>query len=83
MINTHDGYFSPEISVYKDIEVFYRRLIRLLNANNIIPEIVIHPKDSDDPETRIFSEARMVELLKDHEIINYHNLNGQLSGRAA
>ncbi len=80
MLNTQDGCFDPEISVKNGDEFFYRRLERLLTAKNTIPEIIIHPRESDDPETRVFSDDKIADLLKNHEIINYHDLNNFHSG---
>ncbi len=74
MLNTHDGYFNPEICVNKSNDIFYRRLEQLLTIKDTIPEIVVHPRESDDPETIVFADAKIRSLLKNHEIINYHYL---------
>jgi predicted glycoside hydrolase/deacetylase ChbG (UPF0249 family) len=74
-IRTIDGLYEHHINETSDYERNYNRIFRLLATENSIIEIIIHPRDMEDPETRFFSSKRLLDLFGKQNLINYHDLN--------
>jgi predicted glycoside hydrolase/deacetylase ChbG (UPF0249 family) len=73
-LNTADGYFVPGFSSSFDEDNHFNRLLKLVNFNRDVVEIVLHPVSKNDPETIFFSEERVVSFLKSQVILNYNSL---------
>ena len=56
---------------YEDV---YKRLIKLIDLDKEIVEIVLHPINYEDPETKFFTSEKVRVLLSQANIVNYRNL---------
>jgi predicted glycoside hydrolase/deacetylase ChbG (UPF0249 family) len=73
-ISTIDGFYEHHINEGSDYEKNYNRIFKLLTTKNSIIEIVLHPHDKNDPETKFFSSTRVSNLLMQHNLISYNDL---------
>jgi chitin disaccharide deacetylase len=74
-IKAVDGFYEHHINEDSNYEKNYNRILKLLTTENSIIEIILHPHDNDDPETRFFSSKRLLDLFGKQNLINYHDLN--------
>jgi len=75
--STIDGYFMPAIDPDSKFEENLSRLNELLSIKNRIIEIMLHPVNDNDPETRFFTHPEVVELLARQDITAYGSLPGR------
>lgn len=68
-------YYDPEIDHNSDFDHNLSRLNRALKSKKEVIEIMLHPSDDNDPETRFFSSPEVQNLLSMHSIVNYHHLS--------
>ncbi|MCX6262208.1 MAG: ChbG/HpnK family deacetylase [Bacteroidia bacterium] len=73
-IKTVDGLYEPSINKDANHEKEYNRLLKLLRIKNAIIEIMLHPIDKSTPETIFFTSQKILNLLLNQNIINYHDL---------
>jgi predicted glycoside hydrolase/deacetylase ChbG (UPF0249 family) len=69
-----DGYFEPGILHESKFDKYYNRLRSLFEMNCKTVELVLHPKNMNDPETKFFTSKKVLHLLNNHNIINYFDL---------
>jgi chitin disaccharide deacetylase len=69
-----DGFFQPGIDAEPNNDAHYKRFSRLLGMKNKIIEVVVHPLDENDPETRFLICRRTSQLLGNANIISYSDL---------
>jgi predicted glycoside hydrolase/deacetylase ChbG (UPF0249 family) len=73
-IKTVDGIYEPSCDDYSDYEKEYYRFLKLLTTNKSTVEVMLHPRDKDDPETLFFTSDKVKDLLSNHNLINYNDL---------
>jgi len=73
-IGAIDGYFEPNAQS-NTFDEEYTRLSKLLSMRKKNVEIMLHPKDVNDPETSFFTSREVKTLLERHEIISYRDLS--------
>jgi predicted glycoside hydrolase/deacetylase ChbG (UPF0249 family) len=69
-----DGYFEPLIKPGSDDTENFERLRKLTYLKNKTIEIMLHPIDTDDPETRFFTSEKVLNLLGGLNLIRYRDL---------
>jgi chitin disaccharide deacetylase len=73
-MNAVDGLYEPLINYDTNSEQNYKRFCKLLGTKNAIIEIMLHPIDEYSPETIFFKSQKILSLLSNQNIINYHDL---------
>ena len=71
---TTDGYFEPSIIGNEHFNINLKRFSMLLESRNNIIEIMLHPTDSNDSETLFFCNENVRNLLSNHDLINFNDL---------
>jgi hypothetical protein len=66
----------PAIDPDSKFEENLSRLNELLSVKNRIIEIMLHPVNDNDPETRFFTHPEVAELLARQDITAYGSLPG-------
>jgi chitin disaccharide deacetylase len=73
---TVDGLYQPCIRNCNNYKKEYIRINRLFAIKNSDIEVILHPRDSSDPETSFFSSSTILDLLKSQRLMSYNDLIG-------
>lgn len=74
-INAVDGIYEPNINENSNFEIDYNKILKLLTLKNPIIELILHPQEINDPQTKFFSSGRVMDLLMQRDLISYNDLN--------
>jgi predicted glycoside hydrolase/deacetylase ChbG (UPF0249 family) len=73
-LKTISGYYDLIHLTNNQFNLEKERLKQLLKRKKGIAEIIIHPKEKHDVETKFITDNEIIHLLKPQQLINYNDL---------